>query len=245
MSKFIKQIKNINMKTKLSILVLIFSTAFINAQVDIQPNAIGVNVCNPLSELSINSVGDVLHTVRIIADYDGNGSAGLVSLAKDITIGNNFTSGIIGLASNFGPTSNKAIGLSGIASRDMPYSSGRSYGARLVASNSTPGANYGVLAILEGSNSGGAVVGHDAINYSWGQVMSNTVSYAGYFRGKGYFHDNVGIGEADPQSKLHVRNGDVYVEGPANGVILDSGSGCYRITVDAQGVLSTNPVACP
>ena len=76
--------------------------------------------------------------------------------------------------------------------------------------------------------------------------MSSTVSYAGYFRGKGYFHDFVGFGEEDPAAKVHVQNGDVYVEGSANGVILDGGGGsCYKIQVDASGTLTTTPVNCP
>jgi len=233
------------MKTKLSILVLIFSTAFLNAQVDIQPNAIGVNVCNPVSDVAVNDIGIPEATMFVKSTDDVSGSVAIQGNAFDLTTSSAFSHGLFGQAL-FGGTSNRAVGVRASAGRDANYTSGRSYGLLSAAGFSTPGANYGVFSSLTGSNSGAAVVGYDQINYNgWSQIMSGTVSYAGYFRGKGYFHDNVGIGEADPQSKLHVRNGDVYVEGPANGVILDSGSGCYRITVDAQGVLSTNPVACP
>ena len=229
----------------LTFFIFLFSYVLGIAQVDIQPNAIGINECNPLSELAVNTVGNITNAVTINSDFNGNGSAGLVAFAKDITNGNNFTSGVIGIASNFGGTPNKAIGIAGFSVRDIPYSSGRSYGARLTAGNSTAGANYGVLSVLVGGNAGAAVVGQDAINHPWGQVMPNNVSYAGYFRGKGYFHDNVGLGVEDPKSKLHVQGGDMYVQGSANGVILDSGTGCYKITVDGTGALITTSVPCP
>lgn len=57
---------------------------------------------------------------------------------------------------------------------------------------------------------------------------------------------NVGINETTPGTSLEVGGGDVYVNGSANGVILKApGGGCWRITVDDNGRLTTAAVACP
>ena len=58
---------------------------------------------------------------------------------------------------------------------------------------------------------------------------------------------NIGIGnDSDPAAKLHVTDGDVYMENSATGVILKSAGGnCYRITVGDTGTLSTVSVTCP
>ncbi len=57
---------------------------------------------------------------------------------------------------------------------------------------------------------------------------------------------NIGIGTTTPKAKVEVANGDVYVNNPANGVILKSPNGnCYRLTVNMMGNLETNVVACP
>lgn len=62
---------------------------------------------------------------------------------------------------------------------------------------------------------------------------------------------NVGIGVVQPSSKLHLREGDLFIESaiPAlavYGVILTSPNGsCFRITVADTGSLTTTSVACP
>lgn len=56
----------------------------------------------------------------------------------------------------------------------------------------------------------------------------------------------LGIGTALPKSRVHVSNGDVYVEQSARGVILKSGNGtCFRMRVGTDGTLSTVSVTCP
>ena len=234
------------MKTQLSIIIVLASALFLTAQVEVQPDKIGVNIMNPISTVAINDVGDLLSTVYVKSENDLAGSTAILGRAFDITTSPQFSSGVNGLAL-FGGNSNRAVGVAAAGVRDADYNVGRSYGLRSVAGNSTPGANYGVLSFLVGGNSGAAIVGYDFINHAgWSEIMSSTVSYAGYFRGKGYFHDFVGFGEEDPAAKVHVQNGDVYVEGSTNGVILDGGGGaCYKIQVDAAGALTTTPVNCP
>lgn len=233
------------MRILISILIALLPLTLLMAQVELEPNKIAVNIMNPISTVAVNDVGTAAAEMYVKAESDVAGSTAIYGRAFDLTTSSSFSSGVNGVAI-FGGTSNRAVGIAATGRRDTDYNVGRSYGLIANAANSTPGANYGVLSTISGGNSGAAIVGIDYINHgSWSQVMSNTVSYAGYFRGKGYFHDFVGFGEEDPAATVHVRNGDVYVEGSANGVILDSGSGCFRILVDGLGDLSTTAVTCP
>lgn len=57
---------------------------------------------------------------------------------------------------------------------------------------------------------------------------------------------NVGINASNPQSRLQVAGGDVYVENIGSGVIMKSPNGaCWRITVDNDGNLVRTRIACP
>jgi len=233
------------MRTQFSILFILYSMSFLNAQVELEPDKIAVNVMNPISTVAVNDVGTAESEMYVKAEANIAGSTAILGRAFDITTSSSFSSGLNGQAI-FGGTSNRAVGVAATGRRDMDYNIGRSYGLIANAANSTPGANYGVLSTISGGNSGAAIVGIDFINHgSWSQVMSSTVSYAGYFRGKAYFHDFVGFGEEEPAAKVHVKNGDIYVEGSANGVILDSGGVCYKLQVNGSGVITTSAVACP
>mgnify|MGYP000270817002 CR=1 FL=1 len=236
------------MKTQI-ILTTIFMTCIILSgfsQVEIGVDRIAINECAPLSELAINSVGLARNTAHVVADGNDNLSTALYAEAYDVSGFGDFTFGIRG-GGDFGNTANRLIGVQGFAYRDGDYSDGRSTGVRGDAGNSTPGANYGVMGRLLGANSGAAVVGYDIVNHSgWGQVLPNGISYAGYFRGKGYFHDYLGLGEDDPQEKLHVNGGHVFVEGVGNGIIMEATTNvCFLVTLDAAGDLQTSPVSCP
>lgn len=57
---------------------------------------------------------------------------------------------------------------------------------------------------------------------------------------------NVGIGSTTPGTALEVGGGDIYVNNSANGVILKApNGGCWRISVDNLGALTTTATTCP
>ena len=57
---------------------------------------------------------------------------------------------------------------------------------------------------------------------------------------------NVGIGTSDPNSKLQVTNGDIYIESIKRGVILKSPDGnCWRITIGNNGNIIRTSITCP
>lgn len=57
---------------------------------------------------------------------------------------------------------------------------------------------------------------------------------------------NVGIGTTGPNSKLQVKDGDVYVETVGSGIILHSPNGsCFRVTVNDDGSFASANITCP
>ena len=68
-----------------------------------------------------------------------------------------------------------------------------------------------------------------------------------YAKGVSYITGgNMGFGTAIPNTKVQVRNGDIYVESIGTGVILKSPNGsCFRITISDMGELLTDAISCP
>ncbi len=66
----------------------------------------------------------------------------------------------------------------------------------------------------------------------YGEGDTSDGGWAGYFYGRGYFSDDVGIGRSDPQAKLDV-NGTVKMTGLQLGSSTTAG---YVLTADANGV---------
>ena len=57
---------------------------------------------------------------------------------------------------------------------------------------------------------------------------------------------NIGIGVDDPNSKLQISGGDIYIEDINNGVIMKSPNGqCWRMTVSNSGQPELNSTTCP
>jgi hypothetical protein len=64
-------------------------------------------------------------------------------------------------------------------------------------------------------------------------------------------NNNVGIGDPSPfpiapKSSLHIKQGDVYIEQIASGIIMKSSNGqCWRVTIDNTGNLVRTAITCP
>lgn len=57
---------------------------------------------------------------------------------------------------------------------------------------------------------------------------------------------NVGIGVLAPKTKLHVDNGDIYLDDINSGIIMKSPNGdCWRVTIDNGGTMTTTAISCP
>ncbi len=60
------------------------------------------------------------------------------------------------------------------------------------------------------------------------------------------YNGNVGIGSQDPREKLHVSNGNVYIDQIGKGVIMKSPNGsCWLYTPDNYGNLHGQSIPCP
>lgn len=226
----------------------IFLTSISYAQVDINPNSIGVNVYDSVSEVGINSVGNQETSLYVKADYPSTSSIAIRAEAYNVNNTSSSTYGVLATAES--DVGNWSFGVYGKALRLSPAFNGRCTGVLGLAGDATPGANYGVFGRLHGSNSGAAIVGYDSVTSpGWNQVLPNSpngISYAGYFWGKGYFMDNVGIGQEDPKEKLQVSNGNVYLDTIGNGVIMKDASGnCWQYTPDGSGGLTGVQITCP
>ena len=57
---------------------------------------------------------------------------------------------------------------------------------------------------------------------------------------------NVGLGTTTPRARLHLPDGDVYLEAPNHGVIMTSPNGqCWRMTVSDEGEPRFEAITCP
>lgn len=57
---------------------------------------------------------------------------------------------------------------------------------------------------------------------------------------------NIGVGTTTPSSKLHVAEGDIYIENATKGVIMTSPNGnCWRMTVGNDGNPTFSAIDCP
>ncbi len=98
----------------------------------------------------------------------------------------------------------------GDAVKSSPVSSGRSYGVWARAGNCTSGYNHGVHGIIYGTNNGAAIF---AETPGRGDICINNI-YAGYFRGKVFIEDKVGIMTTDVTSEYALNvNGAIKCNG--------------------------------
>jgi|GEM_PF-3572379 len=57
---------------------------------------------------------------------------------------------------------------------------------------------------------------------------------------------NVGIGTEEPEARLQVKSGDIYLEDVNSGVIMKSPNGaCWRLSIDDEGGTTVEAITCP
>lgn len=77
-----------------------------------------------------------------------------------------------------------------------------------------------------------------ARNFSWRASGQSKM----FLKGDG----KLGLGTTEPKAKIHVTNGDIFIEDITKGVIMKSPNGqCWRVTVDNSGSFASTAVACP
>ena len=76
---------------------------------------------------------------------------------------------------------------------------------------------------------------------------SNSLVLGGIAGVNGGTDTNIGIGTTAPQARLDVRNGNILVGSPGQGIILKSpdGATCRLLSIDNMGALALAPIACP
>lgn len=86
------------------------------------------------------------------------------------------------------------------------------------------------------------------------KVSSGEINFSTLAPGAGYREErmrinelgNVGIGTDKPAAKLHIADGDIYIEDISKGIIMKSPNGeFWRGTVDNSGILRFSKIDCP
>jgi len=102
-----------------------------------------------------------------------------------------------------------------------------------------------VIALLIGLN---VLQAQEAIPVTGGDINGSGGSVS-YTVGQIVYTSNSGVSgssEENPNSRLQIANGDVYLSDPESGVILKSPNGqCWRLTVNNNGNFLSSPVECP
>lgn len=177
--------------------------------------SLGIGTNNPSSTLSINGVGDSRYGIYVTSPASAPSAAGLVAEMPAILGSADWNRGVLGtIISGRG----YSIGVQGSAYNSTPSSNGRAYGVYAQAGNANM--NYGLYASLRGSNRGAAVFGNAAVLGNSSDVLFDG-QWAGYFLGRGYFSDKVGIGTNTPVTMLDV-HGDLSMND--NRIILRGGN---------------------
>jgi hypothetical protein len=56
----------------------------------------------------------------------------------------------------------------------------------------------------------------------------------------------IGINTNTPAKALHLHDGTLYIDNPEKGIIMKGLDGnCYRLTINANGVLTATQIGCP
>ena len=101
----------------------------------------------------------------------------------------------------------------------------------LSGSNSTAGRGINLVAQRSGAN----------IRFYLGGIQASDIGMVLESNG------NLGVGESNPRTKVHVTNGDIYIDDTTSGIIMKSpNNNCWRVTIDNTGAMVSTPlISCP
>ena len=185
---------------------------------------VGIGTTNPLVKLEINGGGD-LNLLDLRNDNNSLGINTFVSSNTDF-----HGSALIGRRSrgtNSAPTSvmanDRITGLYGSIYSDGAYQ------------------NSSAIQMYVGANTG---AGSYPTNIRFETTdMNQTIRQE---RMRISESGNIGIGTADPKSKVQVESGDVYLSTIGTGVITKSPNGqCWRMTINNAGAMVITLITCP
>lgn len=136
------------------------------------------------------------------------------------------------------------------------FGDGVRYPNTMTLTNVSTGKIIGNIAFADNTNNAANGISVAGISYiETGSTDSGFSFYTGghptsssdtnFERMKVISNGNVGIGTGNPLSKLQIEDGDIFITDSTKGIVLNSGSACYRITVNNSGTLSTNSITCP
>ncbi len=163
---------------------------------------VGIDTNNPISRFSIGSEGNSNTHISFLNPNTASGQRALdvnQALPASGSWGYGLTSRVLS-----GASSAKVAGIYGSGYKSTPTFSGQSFGLYAITGNASSGYNYGVFGCIIGSNNGAAIYGATPGKL---ETYVNGI-YAGYFRGKVFIEDKVGIKNTSPSYDLDV-NGTI------------------------------------
>ncbi|MDP3915996.1 MAG: hypothetical protein Q8R96_19890 [Bacteroidota bacterium] len=192
------------MKKSIIIFVLSVFTCSFGAFAQLKVNSsgnIGIDTDSPASRFSIGAAGYTNSKAYIFNSNASSSQKGL-EVSQALTNGD-WSYGTISSVFT-GNSSTKVVGVRGSGYKSTAYTSGMSFGVYGLAGNATTGYNYGVFGQIFGTNNGAAIF---ASTPGYAETSVNGI-YAGYFRGKVFIEDKVGIKTTSPSYDLDV-NGTI------------------------------------
>lgn len=205
-----------------STLAIVAFTAFqANAQLNDNGTNVGIGTAAPA-----NGLGTTATNVRLYVDGATESGIKGANIAQQFKAGsiysstNSETTGYLGYNSNWaaGSSSFGVIGTSTVSTARAYSTTANVLGGRFIADlGATAGSNKfqigGVYGHLKGAWNGASANGGFAAGVVGVDEINGAGTFGGYFKGRGYFSDKVGIGTENPTSELHVHDGTIRITG--------------------------------